>query len=182
MPGKLSLYDVTIPILIRHCKQTNTMIDKAISHAASHPEMSEAKIASAKIVDDMKPLPYQIQTMSNASKFLVQRLAEMHTDVVWEDDEVTLQQCQERLHKTIEMLKAVPKAKLETDGLEDKDVLLKTGMGEFHLSGRSYCLDYTMPNFFFGEMTVYNLLRMNGVNVGKMDYLGKELLVTAKKD
>lgn len=88
----------------------------------------------------------------------------------WADDEKTFPELQERIKKTIAFLEKVdPKS---MDGLEEKEIVMKTGAGERKMTGKSYTLQFAVPNFFFHSVTSYALLRKEGVDIGKSNFLG----------
>lgn len=87
------------------------------------------------------------------------------------DDETTLEQLQARIQKTIDVLKAVPEESV--NGQEEREVVIKAQAGEHKFTARSYLLRFAVPNFYFHVTTAYALLRLKGVPVGKLDYLGE---------
>lgn len=87
------------------------------------------------------------------------------------DDETTFEALQARIRKTIDFLKTVPKDSV--DGQEDKEIVLKMPAGESRSRAQAYVSDFVLPNFYFHVTTAYNILRHNGVPVGKWDFLGE---------
>lgn len=86
------------------------------------------------------------------------------------DDETTFEQLQARIQKTIDFLKTVPEHSM--DGKEDEEIVLKLKTMELKFTAKSYLLDFVLPNFYFHLTTAYNILRHNGVPVGKADFIG----------
>ena len=87
-----------------------------------------------------------------------------------EDTETTFEQLQERIKKTIEFLNSVPEDKI--NGTEEKAIQLKAGPYEIDFTGASYLSKWALPNIYFHVTTAYNILRHNGVELGKLDYIG----------
>jgi uncharacterized protein len=107
--------------------------------------------------------------VSDTAKGLAIRVAKA-TPESWEDNEKTSPELQERIKKTIAFLEKVdPKS---MDGMEDQEVVLKTGAVEKKLTASNYVLGFAIPNFYFHTVTTYALLRKEGVQIGKKDYLG----------
>ncbi|HEV2007709.1 MAG TPA: DUF1993 domain-containing protein, partial [Burkholderiales bacterium] len=87
-----------------------------------------------------------------------------------EDTEQTLAELKARIARTIEFIKSIKPTQL--DGTEDKDITLKFGTTEMPFKGMQYLLGFSLPHFYFHVTTAYNILRHNGVEIGKMDYIG----------
>ena len=118
----------------------------------------------------MGALPYQIQRVSDSAKNAAARIA--GTDPVsMPDDETTFEQLQARIQKTIEVLKAVPEDSI--NGQEEREIVVKAQGGEYKFTARSYLVNFALPNFYFHVTTAYGLLRLKGVPVGKLDYVGE---------
>ena len=117
----------------------------------------------------MRPLPFQIQSASDAAKGCAARLAGVEAPAM-PDTETTLPELHQRLAKTIAFLQSVDAAKFA--GAEDRTVVLKFPQGEMTFSGRDFVAGFALPNFYFHVTTAYALLRHKGINIGKMDFLG----------
>ena len=118
----------------------------------------------------MLPMARQVQIACDAAKGLVARLSGLENPV-HEDTEKTLVELQARIAKTLAFVQSVTSAQL--DGTEEKDIVVKRGDVETHYQGMQYLLGNALPNFYFHVTTAYNILRHNGVEIGKRDYLGK---------
>ena len=116
----------------------------------------------------MASLPFQIQRASDASKGAAVRVAGVEP-VAMPDDETTFEELQARIQKTIDFLKTVPEDSM--DGKEEKEVVIKRGESEWRFTAKTYLLEFALPNFYFHITTAYNILRHNGVPLGKLDYL-----------
>ena len=124
---------------------------------------------NARLAPDMLPFTKQIQIACDGAKFGVARLAGVDSPK-FEDNETTLAELRERIAKTVAYVKSVPAAQI--DGTEDKDVVIPRRDGSMTLKGEFYLKHFVLPNFFFHVTTAYALLRHNGVELGKGDYLG----------
>ncbi len=120
----------------------------------------------------MDPLPTQVQRACDAAKLAVTRLAQLQP-VPMEDKEQSFDELQARIAATIAVLERAPADAM--DGRENAEIELKTPNRTLVFTGRDYLLDFAMPNFFFHVTMAYALLRMKGVPVGKLDYLGATL-------
>jgi hypothetical protein len=125
---------------------------------------------NARLAPDMFALARQIQIASDAAKGCVARLAGAEVPS-YPDTESTFPELEARIAKTIAFVKGFTAA--EVDGSEERSVTLKMRSGELTLRGQDYLFKLTLPNFYFHITTAYDILRHNGVEVGKMDYLGK---------
>jgi len=161
----LSLYDITIPPFIKQLQMLSNILEKGQAKFAG----SEATILESRLVADMQPLTYQIQRVSDTAKGVAVRLGKAEPEA-WADNEKTFPELQERVKKTIAFLEKLDSKSM--DGMEEKEIVLKTGGGERKMSGTSYALGFAIPNFYFHSVTTYALLRKEGVDVGKKDYLG----------
>jgi hypothetical protein len=162
------LYDLTIPVFIRGFASMTAFLEKARAYADGagipHAELLEARLA-----EDMKPLPYQIQRCSDAAKFVAVRVGQVET-VAMEDEEASFAELQERIARTVAFLKKVPAGAM--NGREDAEIVIKLPNRSFEMDGRAYVLGFAMPNFYFHMTAAYAILRHKGVPIGKQDYLG----------
>ena len=160
----LNLYDTTIPMIISSLSNLSHVLTKGQQHLAAK-SLPESTLLEGRIAPDMKPLLFQIQTACNSAKFVVVRLTET-TLPSFPDDEKTYGELQQRIQTTIDMLeKDVQRDAFE--GAEAKEIEFN-GM---KWTGVSYVNGFAVPNFFFHVACAYMILRANGVDIGKMDYL-----------
>jgi hypothetical protein len=154
-----------------------TALLSILKKAAEHKDAET--FASSKLFDDMLPLTFQVQMVSNTAKKSVWRLtADPALEVSWPDDEKTLEELIARTEKTLDMLKTADNALVDTKN--DSSVDLAMGKrGNFKISGKEYVLSYALPNFFFHLVTAYGILRSKGVELGKSDYLGSFMAGTS---
>lgn len=158
-----SLYDVSIPIFIRALRNLDHVLEKA---AASG--IDEQALVGARLIEDMLPLAKQVQIASDTARFAAVRVGQAEP-LPMADDETTIAELRDRVSRTIAYLQAVEPGLF--DDRETAEVILKLPNGEMTFTGLSYLTDFALPNFFFHATTAYALLRMKGVEVGKMDFL-----------
>jgi hypothetical protein len=163
-----SLYDLTVPVLIRALRNLSAILEKGAAHARDQGIDPNALI-EARLAPDMLALPGQIQRASDSAKGCVVRLGGI-ANLPMADDETTFEQLQARVAATIALLEAAPREAI--DGQEEREVVLQTPGGAFPFTGRAFALDFVLPNVFFHVTTAYAILRHKGVPLGKLDYLG----------
>ncbi|MFC4860784.1 DUF1993 domain-containing protein [Pseudomonas sp. MAHUQ-62] len=164
----LSMYEASIPVLARMLGNLSNILKKAEANAQARGIEPKVFIES-RLAPDMYALARQVQIASDMAKGCAARLAGVEVPS-WADTETTFEELQARIAKTQEFIKGIDAAKLE--GSEDRTVVLKMRTGDISFSGRDYLLGFALPNFYFHITTTYAILRHNGVDVGKMDYLG----------
>jgi hypothetical protein len=162
-----SLYSVTVPVMKKSLTALSALLDKAAAHLAEEGK-SEADLLNKRFAPDMFPFVRQVQLVSDHAKGLIARLGAKEA-VSMEDSETSLAELKERLAKTIAYLDTVRPE--DVDGREEAKVVLKYFPGK-HLNGFHYAVEYALPNFFFHFTTAYDLLRNEGVTIGKGDFIG----------
>ena len=159
----LSMYQASIPVLVRGLKNLSAVLRKGEAHAGG------AALVEARLAPDMFTLAGQIQRASDTAKGCAARLAGIDNPS-FPDAETTFAQLQERIARTVGFLQGVKREQI--DGTEDKAISFKAGPNVLNFTGASYLLTFVVPNFFFHVTTAYDILRHKGVAIGKMDYLG----------
>ena len=162
-----SLYDVSIPMFIKMLGNLDHLLGKAEDHVASGA-IDEAGLTSARLVEDMHPLPRQVQFACDSAKFVAQRVG-LAEPLPMPDEEVTIAELRVRIAKTLAYLAAADPAAFE--GRDQAEVVLKFPGGEMPFTATDYVIGFAIPNFYFHVTTAYALLRMKGVPIGKMDYM-----------
>jgi hypothetical protein len=162
------LYDASIPIFLRALDNLSAILEKGRAFA-DEKGIPHAELLEARLIGDMAPLTAQIQRCSDSAKGVAVRIGQV-ANVAMPDTETSFDDLQARIAATIDVLKATPPESFE--GREDAIVTVKTGNGEVSYPARDYLLKFALPNFFFHVTTAYGLLRMKGVPIGKLDYLG----------
>jgi hypothetical protein len=163
----LSMYQVSVPVLVRGLTVLSDLLKKAEAHVEQHGSVPDAML-SARLADDMLPLSAQVQRASDTSKMSVERLSGVAAPK-FEDNETSFDQLQQRIANTITYLQSVDTAQFE--GSEARAVKLNFG-GFPDFTGASYLLTFALPNFYFHITTAHDILRNQGVAIGKLDYLG----------
>lgn len=164
----ITMHTASVPIFVRMLGNLNTWLDKAEAHAQAK-KFDPAVYLGARLAPDMLPFTKQIQIACDGAKFGVSRLAGVEAPK-FDDNEASVTELRERVRATIAFIQSVPASKI--DGTEDKDVTIPRRDGPMTLKGEFYLKHYVMPNFYFHLTTAYALLRHNGVELGKADYLG----------
>jgi hypothetical protein len=164
----LSMSKASVPAFVRGLTILSTLLKKGEEHAAQAGTEPEA-LLGARLAEDMLPLTAQVQRASDASKFTIQRLSGGEAPK-FEDTETSFAQLQERIANTIAYLQSVDAAQI--DAGSDREVSLKFGSFGANFTGESYLLSFALPNFYFHVVTAYDILRNQGVQIGKRDYLG----------
>ena len=159
----------SIPPFLRGFGQLSAILDKAVAHAEAK-KIDPAVLINARLSPDMYPLARQVQTASDAAKFAGARLAGIEAPG-FADTETSFDELQQRIAKTVTFLKDIDPAAIA--GQEDREIVLKRATGDIHLTGARYLQGLALPNFYFHLVTAYDILRHNGVELGKSDYLGK---------
>jgi hypothetical protein len=164
----ISMYQVSVPRFVGTLKNLSAILDKARAHAEAK-KIDPLVMTTDRLFPDMLPMTNQVQIACDAAKGAVARLAGVDIPK-HEDTEQTFSDLKARIAKTIAFVESFKPAQL--DGTEDKDILLKVGGKEINIKGMQYLLGRALPNFYFHVTTAYNILRHNGVEIGKRDYIG----------
>ena len=163
------MYDACVPPGIRMMNNLAAILEKAAAHAEAK-KIDPAVFVNARLYPDMFPLSRQVQIASDSAKAGAARLAGL-TPPSYEDNEKTIPELIVRATKTAAFLETLKPAQFE--GSEDKTINWKTRTVERSMLGEPYLVHQVLPNLYFHVTTAYNILRHNGVELGKPDYLGK---------
>lgn len=164
----ISMYQASVPVLVRGLTSLQAILGKAEAHAAEK-QIDPSVFLGARLFPDMLPLVRQVYIVTDTAKGCAARLANVEAPK-YEDVEMTFEDLQARLQKTIDYLQEFNAEQI--DGSEDRTVTLKMRSGPVEFSGLNYLLQFALPNFYFHVTTAYDILRHNGVELGKLDYLG----------
>ena len=167
---KISMYDACVPPGIRMMNNLASVLEKAIAHAEAK-KIDPDVLVNARLAPDMFPLARQVQIASDSAKAGAARVAGV-TPPSYEDNEKSLAELAARARKTAAYLETLKPAQF--DGAEERTVQWKTRSAEKSMRGLPYVLHQMLPNLHFHCTTAYDILRHNGVELGKMDYLGRE--------
>ena len=165
---QISMYQASAPRFVNTLKNLSAILDKAQAHADAK-KIDPRVLTAARLYPDMFPMSRQVQSACDTAKGAVARLAGVEIPV-HEDTEQTIEELKARIAKTITFIQTIQPA--QVDGSEDKEVVLKFRSGEVKFKGMQYLLGHALPNFYFHVTTAYDILRHNGVEVGKRDYIG----------
>ena len=164
----ISMYQSSVPVCVRMLSNLSAILKKAEAYAAAK-KIDPSVLINARLAPDMFPLSRQIQIATDVTKGGAARLAGVDVPS-YEDKEATFPELQERIQKTITFIQSIKPAQI--DGSEEREINLKVGGNEMNFLGLPYLLTFVMPNVYFHVTTAYAILRHNGLDVGKMDYLG----------
>ena len=164
----VAVYDISIPALSRGLTNLSAILDKAAAHAAAK-KYDSIVLAQSRIYPDMHPLTRQVQIACDTAKGAAARLANVDVPK-HEDTETTLDELKQRIAKTLDFLKTVTAA--QVNSAESRTIEIKFPNGAWKFSALAYITDFVVPNFYFHESMVYALLRKSGVEIGKTDFLG----------
>lgn len=164
----VSMYQASVPALIRGLNNLSAILDKAAADAAAR-NIAPDVLLNARLAPDMFALTRQVQIASDSAKGCAARLAGVDVPS-YADDEASFADLQQRIAKTVAFLQGFNAAQI--DGSEAREVVLKVRGDEIRFSGQNYLLGFVLPNFYFHITAAYAILRHNGVALGKMDYLG----------
>ena len=164
----ISMYQASAPRFANTLHNLAAILDKAKSHAAAK-KIDEQVLTSARLYPDMFALARQVQVACDTAKGAVARLAGVEIPK-HEDTEKTFDELKERIAKTLAFIATVTAAQI--DGTEDREIVLKLRGNDVPFKGLQYLLGFAWPNFYFHVTTAYDILRHNGVELGKPDFIG----------
>ena len=162
------LFDASIAPLKRALNNLSHILKKAEEHADAK-KIEHSVLLSARLFPDMYPLIRQVQIATDMSKGAGARLAGLEVPK-YEDNEASFAELQARITKTLAFIDSVTPEQLE--GAENRDITITVRKLDLHFTGQAYLFDWVLPNVYFHVTTAYNILRHNGVELGKPDFLG----------
>jgi len=164
----ISMSSASLPVFRTMLGNLSHLLDKGAAHAAAK-KFDPAALLQARLAPDMLPFTRQIHVACDHAKNGVARLSGVEAPR-FEDTEITFAELKARIQKTLDFLATVPAERL--DGTEDKEITFPVGaQGTRTMKGEAYLKHWALPNFFFHVTTAYAILRHNGVDLGKADYL-----------
>lgn len=163
----ISMFEASVPVFVTRLKALSGVLAAAEKNAAER-KIDPQVFFAARLAPDMFPLSKQVQIATDHAKGAPSRLAGRDIPK-YEDSEASFAELQARIEKTRAYLSTFSAA--EIDGSDEKTIELKLGGHEMSMSGMRYLLDVAMPNFYFHVTTVYDILRHNGVPLGKAIFL-----------
>ena len=164
----ISMYQASAPRFANTLGNLSAILDKARAHAEAKG-LDPQVLTACRIFPDMFPLSRQVQIATDTAKGALARLAGVEVPK-YEDSETSIAELKARISKTLAFLEGFRPAQI--DGSEDKELTIKLGKNEVSWKGMQYLLGFALPNFYFHVTTAYCILRHNGVELGKRDYIG----------
>ena len=165
---QITMYQASAPRFVHMLKNLSSMLDKAQAHAEAR-KIDPAALTTFRLYPDMFPFSRQVQVACDVAKGVAARLAGVEVPR-HEDTEQTFPELKARIAKTIAFIETIRPEQI--DGSEEKDIVVKLGKQEYRFKGMQYLLNWAYPNFYFHVTTAYNILRHNGVELGKRDFVG----------
>ena len=165
----LSMYEATVPPFVKTLTNLKAVLEKAVAHAQAK-KIEETVLLNARLYPDMFPLADQVRIATDIARSAATRLTGGEPPK-YEDDEKTFAELMSRIDRAIGDLKALDPKKF--DGT-DTQKITRPVRGEPHtFTGLNYLMQFATPNVYFHATTAYDILRHNGLEIGKMDYIGK---------
>jgi uncharacterized protein len=163
------MYSMSIPLFKQMLGGLSVVLQKAEAHA-NEKKLDHNALLQARLFPDMFPLLRQVQVATDFAKGVAARLAGIEVPKT-EDNEVSFADLQVRIASMLVFIESIDAAKF--DGAQSREIVTQAGTPkEKRFTGHSYLVNYGLPHFFFHCTTAYSILRHNGVEVGKKDYIG----------
>jgi len=164
------MHSASAPVFTRMLGNTLAWLDKAQAHAEAR-KFDTANYLGLRLAPDMLPLVRQVQIASDGAKGCMSRLAGLEPPK-WEDNETSLDDLRARIRKTLDHVQSIPAAQFE--GADSREIVIPMRSGDaLRLDGETFLKHFALPNFFFHTCATYMLLRHAGVELGKMEFLGR---------
>ncbi len=164
----MSMYSASVPVFQHMLRNLSHILDKGEANAQAR-KFDPSVLATARLAPDMLPFTRQVLIACDGAKNGTARIAGVEAPK-FEDNETTFAELKARIQKTLAFLETVPAAKI--DGTEDRDITFPVGRDSTRtMKAQAYLTTWVLPNFFFHVTTAYAILRHNGVDLGKTDYL-----------
>ena len=164
-----TLYATSIPVFTQMLGALSQVLAKAEAHATARGIDPNA-LLQARLYPDMFPLLRQARVASDFARSVSARLAGVEVPA-FEDNEQTFADLRARIDRTLSFIGSLTPAQFE--GSDTREIVTQAGTPkEKRFSGTSYLLNYGLPHFYFHTSAAYMILRHNGVEVGKKDYIG----------
>ena len=163
-----NIYQTSVPAFLQTLGALSSILTKAAAHAEAK-KIDPSIFINARLAPDMYPLARQIQIATDHAKGASARLAGVEIPP-YADTETTFADLQARIAKTVDFIKGLKPAQFE--GADTREVTLKIGGQDMKFKGAAYLSHFAFTNFYFHATTAYNILRHNGVEIGKRDFIG----------
>jgi hypothetical protein len=165
----ISMYETSVGSFVRVLNNLSAVLAKGAAHAEAK-KIEPSVLLNCSLYPDMFPLTRQVQIGTDGAKGCAARLAGVEPPS-YPDNESSFAELEARIRKTIDYVQSFKPEQI--DGSEARTITLKLRNGEMNFAGQAYLLGFVLPNLYFHASTAYNILRHNGVELGKMDFLGK---------
>jgi uncharacterized protein len=167
-PMTISMYQASVPAFVQTLNALDAILVKADAHCAAK-KIDPAVLVQSRLYPDMFPLARQVQIVCDFAKGGAARLAGKDAPS-WPDNEATITDLRARIAKTLDFVKAVKAS--DIDGSEARDISLKVAGQQMDFKGLPYLTQFVLPNLYFHAATAYGILRHNGLEIGKRDFMG----------
>lgn len=165
----ISMYEASVPVFAQMLGSLSSLLEKAAAHAQAR-NIEPSVLLDARLYPDMFPLSRQVQVACDAAKNGCARIAGVEAPK-YEDKERSIDELKARIATTLAFIGGI--AREAIDGQEDREISIPLRERKLEMKAMPYLLHWVLPNFFFHVTTAYDILRHNGVELGKRDYLGK---------
>ena len=165
---KISVHAMSVDLFAHALGNLSALLEKAVADAKER-KFDPAVLLGSRLAPDMFPLTRQVQIACDLAKNSVARLAAQEPPR-FPDTEASFEELHARIARTIDYLRGVPTSALE--GAETRDIKVPAGERTLEFKGLEFLGQYAIPNVFFHVTTAYAILRHNGVDIGKRDFLG----------
>jgi hypothetical protein len=165
---KISMYSMSVETFLPMLGTLSSLLNKGLKHAADK-KFEPGVLVNARLAPDMLPLSRQIQIACDLAKNGSSRLAGQEAPR-FEDNETTMEELVTRIARTIDHLKTIPASAI--DGSEDRDIKIPMRDRTLEMKGLPFLKTWALPNFYFHVVMAYAILRHNGIDIGKRDFLG----------
>jgi hypothetical protein len=159
---------LSVDIFTHALTNLSAILEKGVAHATAR-KFDPTVLVASRLAPDMLPLSRQVQIACDLAKNSAARLAGVEPPR-FEDNEKTIEELRARIARTVDYLKSIPAGALE--GSEERDIKVPAGERTLEFKGLAFLQRWAIPNVFFHVTTAYNILRHNGVDIGKRDFLG----------
>ncbi len=164
----LSMYQASVPVYIQFLGSLSGILKKAAAHAEAK-KIEPSVLINARLAPDMFALARQVQIATDHAKGSLARLAGVEIPS-YPDTETTFDELQARIAKTLDYVRNFKPEQI--DGSETREIVLTFGTQKFPFTGQTYLIQFALPNFYFHASMAYGILRHNGVEIGKRDFMG----------
>lgn len=165
---KISMHAMSVGVFTRALGNLSAVLEKGVTHAKQR-KFEPAVLLTARLAPDMYPLTRQVQIACDIAKNSVARLMAQEPPR-FPDTETSFEELHARIARTVDYLKSIPASALE--GAETRDIRLPSGERTLEFKGLEFLQHWAIPNVFFHVTMAYAILRHNGVELGKHDFLG----------